>query len=76
MTKDYLMMSSDLGRLPRLVVLNSSAGAVKGEVQLMEALKRGEGRLYEIDASPAGLMLLLRLPLARALICSVRYSPS
>ena len=29
---------------------------------LIEALKPGEGRLYEIDASPAGLMLLLRLP--------------
>lgn len=28
---------------------------------LIEALKPGEGRLYEIDASPAGLMLLLRL---------------
>lgn len=29
---------------------------------LIEALKPGEGALYEIDASPAGLMLLLRLP--------------
>ena len=29
---------------------------------LIEALRPGEGRLYEIDASPAGLMLLLRLP--------------
>jgi hypothetical protein len=29
---------------------------------LIEALKPGEGTLYEIDASPAGLMLLLRLP--------------
>jgi GntR family transcriptional regulator/MocR family aminotransferase len=28
---------------------------------LIEALKPGEGRLYEVDASPAGLMLLLRL---------------
>jgi GntR family transcriptional regulator/MocR family aminotransferase len=28
---------------------------------LIEALKPGEGRLYDIDASPAGLMLLLRL---------------
>jgi GntR family transcriptional regulator/MocR family aminotransferase len=28
---------------------------------LIEALKPGEGRLYHIDASPAGLMLLLRL---------------
>ena len=29
---------------------------------LIEALKPGDGRLYTIDASPAGLMLLLRLP--------------
>ena len=29
---------------------------------LIEALKEGDGRLYHIDASPAGLMLLLRLP--------------
>ncbi len=29
---------------------------------LIEALKPGDGRLYRIDASPAGLMLLLRLP--------------
>jgi GntR family transcriptional regulator / MocR family aminotransferase len=29
---------------------------------LIEALKPGEGRLYRVDASPAGLMLLLRLP--------------
>ncbi len=29
---------------------------------LIEALKPGDGRLYAIDASPAGLMLLLRLP--------------
>jgi GntR family transcriptional regulator/MocR family aminotransferase len=29
---------------------------------LIEALKPGEGRLYHVDASPAGLMLLLRLP--------------
>jgi GntR family transcriptional regulator / MocR family aminotransferase len=29
---------------------------------LLEALKPGDGSLYEIDASPAGLMLLLRLP--------------
>lgn len=29
---------------------------------LIEALNRGDGRLYRIDASPAGLMLLLRLP--------------
>ena len=29
---------------------------------LIEALKPGEGRLFTIDASPAGLMLLLRLP--------------
>jgi GntR family transcriptional regulator/MocR family aminotransferase len=28
---------------------------------LIEALKPGEGSLYDIDASPAGLMLLLRL---------------
>jgi GntR family transcriptional regulator/MocR family aminotransferase len=28
---------------------------------LIEALKPGEGKLYHIDASPAGLMLLLRL---------------
>ncbi len=28
---------------------------------LLEALKPGDGRLYRIDASPAGLMLLLRL---------------
>ena len=27
-----------------------------------QALRPGEGRLYTIDASPAGLMLLLRLP--------------
>ena len=32
---------------------------------LIEALKPGEGRLYEVDASPAGLMLLLA-PAARA----------
>lgn len=29
---------------------------------LIEALRPGDGRLYEIQASPAGLMLLLRLP--------------
>ncbi len=29
---------------------------------LIEALKPGDGTLYRIDASPAGLMLLLRLP--------------
>jgi GntR family transcriptional regulator/MocR family aminotransferase len=29
---------------------------------LMEALKPGEGKLFTVDASPAGLMLLLRLP--------------
>jgi len=29
---------------------------------LIEALKPGEGTLFTIDASPAGLMLLLRLP--------------
>jgi GntR family transcriptional regulator/MocR family aminotransferase len=29
---------------------------------LIEALKPGDGRVYQIDASPAGLMLLLRLP--------------
>ena len=29
---------------------------------LIEALKPGEGRLFTVDASPAGLMLLLRLP--------------
>lgn len=29
---------------------------------LIEALQPGEGRLFHIDASPAGLMLLLRLP--------------
>jgi GntR family transcriptional regulator/MocR family aminotransferase len=29
---------------------------------LMEALKPGDGTLYRIDASPAGLLLLLRLP--------------
>jgi len=29
---------------------------------LIEALKPGEGKLFTIDASPAGLMLLLRLP--------------
>jgi DNA-binding transcriptional MocR family regulator len=29
---------------------------------LIEALKPGEGKLYRVDASPAGLMLLLRLP--------------
>jgi GntR family transcriptional regulator/MocR family aminotransferase len=29
---------------------------------LIEALKPGEGTLFHIDASPAGLMLLLRLP--------------
>jgi GntR family transcriptional regulator/MocR family aminotransferase len=29
---------------------------------LIEALKPGDGRFYETDASPAGLMLLLRLP--------------
>ena len=29
---------------------------------LIEALKPGDGRLYTVDASPAGLMLLLRLP--------------
>ncbi len=29
---------------------------------LIEALKPGDGRLYRIDASPAGLMLLLHLP--------------
>ena len=29
---------------------------------LIEALKPADGRLYRIDASPAGLMLLLRLP--------------
>ena len=28
---------------------------------LIEALKPGDGRLYSVDASPAGLMLLLRL---------------
>jgi GntR family transcriptional regulator/MocR family aminotransferase len=28
---------------------------------LMEALKPGEGKLFTVDASPAGLMLLLRL---------------
>ena len=30
--------------------------------ELIEALKPGDGTLYRIDASPAGLMLLLRLP--------------
>ncbi len=30
---------------------------------LIEALKPGEGELFTIDASPSGLMLLLRLPL-------------
>lgn len=29
---------------------------------LIDALKPGDGRLFTIDASPAGLMLLLRLP--------------
>jgi len=29
---------------------------------LIEALKPGDGKLYKIDASPSGLMLLLRLP--------------
>ena len=29
---------------------------------LIEALKTGEGKLFTIDASPSGLMLLLRLP--------------
>jgi GntR family transcriptional regulator/MocR family aminotransferase len=29
---------------------------------LMESLKPADGTLYRIDASPAGLMLLLRLP--------------
>ena len=29
---------------------------------LIEALKPGDGKLYTIDASPSGLMLLLRLP--------------
>jgi GntR family transcriptional regulator/MocR family aminotransferase len=29
---------------------------------LIEALKPGDGKLYHIDASPAGLMLLLHLP--------------
>ncbi len=33
---------------------------------LIEALKPGDGRLYHIDASPAGLMLLLRLPADRS----------
>ncbi|NJM31303.1 MAG: PLP-dependent aminotransferase family protein [Rhizobiales bacterium] len=32
---------------------------------LLEALKPGEGKLYEIEASPAGLMLMLRLPQGR-----------
>ena len=30
---------------------------------LIETLKTGEGKLFTIDASPSGLMLLLRLPL-------------
>lgn len=33
---------------------------------LLEALKPGEGRLFHIDAPPAGLMLLLRLPKGRS----------
>lgn len=33
---------------------------------LIEALSPGDGRLFHIDASPAGLMLLLRLPKGRS----------
>jgi GntR family transcriptional regulator/MocR family aminotransferase len=32
---------------------------------LIEALKPGDGKLFEIEASPAGLMLMLRLPADR-----------
>jgi GntR family transcriptional regulator/MocR family aminotransferase len=33
---------------------------------LIEALSPGDGRLFHIDASPAGLVLLLRLPKGRS----------